>query len=491
MLERLSLLAAIGIGIAAYASPDLLGLDGPARAGELIAGPIAASIAAVALSSVTRSIRRLLVLPGAWLAAAPMLLGIQGFAALESFGLGAALIAVALVPPSERREFGGGWLALVRPTLLAPEPDDPPGGGVAASPEFAPDADAAHRAQPTLIPEKENPTMSKIVVITGASAGVGRAAARAFAKDGWDVGLIARGDAGLDGAVKDVESQGQRALKLDVDVVDAAAVEGAAERVERELGPIDVWVNDAMESVFAPADEIEPDEYRRVTEVNYLGYVHGTLAALRRMKARDRGVIIQVGSALAYRSIPLQAAYCGSKHAIVGFTDSLRCELIHDRSRVRLVAVQLPAINTPQFGWVRSRLPHRAQPVPPIFEPEVPARAILHLATHPRRELLVGLPTVAAVWGQKFIPGLLDVYLGRTGYAGQQTGEPRRAHADNLEGPQDDLRDRGAEGRFGSRARSWAPLLELDLHRGAAMAVAAAGAMLLIGTRLWRSHPDG
>ncbi len=241
-----------------------------------------------------------------------------------------------------------------------------------------------------------------------------------------------------------------------------------------------------MESVFAPVSEMRADEYRRVTEVTYLGYVHGTLSALRRMRPRDRGVIVQVGSALAYRSIPLQSAYCAAKHAIVGFTDSLRCELIHDRSGVRVTAVHMPALDTPQFGWVRSRLPHRAQPVPPIFDPAVGARAIVAMAEHPRRELLVGYPTYLAVWGQKIVPGLLDRYLGRTGYAGQQTDEPRPDRPDNLDGPLDGDRDRGATGRFADRSRGSSPLLEADLHRGAigtalGLVAAAAALRLMIG----------
>jgi NAD(P)-dependent dehydrogenase (short-subunit alcohol dehydrogenase family) len=327
-----------------------------------------------------------------------------------------------------------------------------------------------------------------IVVITGASAGVGRAAAKAFAADGWDVALLARGRAGLDGAAADVRSRGRRALAIPVDVADAAAVEAAAERIERELGPIDVWVNDAMESVFAPIDQVTPDEFRRVTEVNYLGFVHGTQSALRRMKPRDRGVIVQVGSALAYRSIPLQAAYCASKHAIVGFTDSLRCELIHDHSKVKVTVVHMPALNTPQFDWVRSRLPHQAQPVPPIFEPEVAARAILHGAKHPRRELLVGSPTVVAIWGQKFIPGLLDWFLGRAGYAAQQTGEAPTARDDNLDRPLDADVDHGAHGRFDDRARATSPALWLAIHRYAflgatSIAALALGLIAAIGLR--------
>ncbi len=330
-----------------------------------------------------------------------------------------------------------------------------------------------------------------IVVITGASAGVGRATARAFASDGWDVALLARGEAGLDAGAEEVRGLGRRALPIPVDVADPDAVDAAAARVEAELGPIDVWVNDAMESVFAPVDRITPEEYRRVTEVNYLGFVNGTLAALRRMKPRDRGVIVQVGSALAYRSIPLQAAYCGSKHAIVGFTDSLRCELIHDGSHVRVTAVHLPAVNTPQFDWVRSRLPHQAQPVPPIFEPEVAARAILHVAKHPRRELFVGASTLLAVYGQRIAPNLLDWYLGKTGYAAQQTSTTRTSRADNLDGPLDAGRDHGAHGRFDRRANDWSPALELDLHRGlvASAALAVGGVVALAALRGRLSGP--
>jgi NAD(P)-dependent dehydrogenase (short-subunit alcohol dehydrogenase family) len=325
-----------------------------------------------------------------------------------------------------------------------------------------------------------------IVVITGASAGLGRAAAVAFAADGWDVALLARGQAGLDGAAAEVRAHGRRALPIPVDVADARAVEDAAARVEAELGPIDVWVNDAMESVFAPVDQVTPEEFRRVTEVNYLGFVHGTQAALRRMKPRDRGVIVQVGSALAYRSIPLQSAYCASKHAIVGFTDSLRCELIHDHSKVRVTAVHMPALNTPQFDWIRSRLPRQAQPVPPIFEPEVGARAILHAAKHPRRELLVGAPTFVAVWGQKFVPGLLDWFLGSGGYAAQQTRVPATDRRDNLDHPLDAEVDHGAHGRFDDRARDSSPALALAIHRGAffgATSLAALGLGLLVALR--------
>src|SRR5215213_9502104 len=264
----------------------------------------------------------------------------------------------------------------------------------------------------------------EVVVITGASAGVGRATAVAFAKRGARIALLARGRDGLKGARAEVESAGGNALLVPTDVSDANAVEEAAERVEEEFGPIDVWVNNAMTSVFSPVKEMTAEEFRRVTEVTYLGTVYGTLAALKRMLPRNRGSIVQVGSALAYRGIPLQAAYCGSKHAIQGFTESLRSELIHDRSDVQLTMIQMPALNTPQFGWVRSRPPRKPQPVPPIFQPEVAAEAILYAAHHDRDELWVGWPAVKAIWGNTLISRELDYYLARTGYDSQQTDEP-------------------------------------------------------------------
>src|SRR5256884_1454009 len=253
--------------------------------------------------------------------------------------------------------------------------------------------------------------MKQVIVITGASAGVGRATVRAFARQRADVGLLARGVDGLEGARREVEAAGGRALAIPTDVADADQVEAAAERVERELGPIDVWVNNAMVSVFSPVKELPADEVKRVTEVTCLGVVYGALAALRRMLPRDRGTIVQVGSALAYRGIPLQAAYCGAKHAIQGFTESLRCELLHDDSHVHVTMVQLPAMNTPQFDWVKNRLPHEPQPVPPIYAPEIAADAIVWAAHHRRRELSVGGPTAAAIWGNKIASGLLDRYL--------------------------------------------------------------------------------
>ncbi len=307
----------------------------------------------------------------------------------------------------------------------------------------------------------------RTIVITGASAGIGRTAAHLFADEGARIGLIARGRAGLEGAKREVEARGGEALIIQADVADAAALEAAAEEVEKQFGPIDVWVNDAMASVFSPIKEMTAEEFKRVTEVTYLGYVYGTLAALKRMLPRDRGVIIQVGSALAYRGIPLQAAYCAAKHAIQGFCDSLRCELIHDKSKVRVTMIQMPALNTPQFDWVKSRLPNRAQPVPPIFQPEVAARAIVYASHYARREIFVGMPAVKAIIGNKIAPGLLDHYLAHNCFDAQQTSEredPNRP--DNLWEPVDQDVDHGAHGRFDDRASKSSPQLWTDMHRG-------------------------
>jgi NAD(P)-dependent dehydrogenase (short-subunit alcohol dehydrogenase family) len=323
----------------------------------------------------------------------------------------------------------------------------------------------------------------KVVVVTGATAGLGRATARAFGERGDAVGLLARGRDALDAARADVERAGGRALALPTDVADAQAVEAAAARVEDELGPIDVWVNNAMTTVFAPLHEVSADEYRRATEVTYLGTVWGTMAALRRMRPRDSGHIVQVGSALAYRGIPLQAPYCAAKHAIQGLVDSLRCELLHDGSRVRLTMVQMPALNTPQFDWCLSRLPHRAQPVPPIFQPEVGAEAIVWASEHDRREIYVGTPTVLAIVGNKLAPWLADRYLARTGYGSQQTDEPEQPERPvNLWEPVPG--DRGAHGRFDGVAHRRSRELWTTLHRGTlAAAAGAAGAAALAAIR--------
>src|SRR3954466_2522934 len=271
----------------------------------------------------------------------------------------------------------------------------------------------------------------KVVVITGASAGVGRAVARKFGAEGARIGLLARGRAGLEGARRDVQQLGGEALVLPTDVADANAVEAAAAEVEQNFGRIDIWINNAMCSVFSPVKEMTPEDYKRVTEVTYLGVVYGTLAALKRMLPRDSGTIIQVGSALAYRGITLQSAYCAAKHAIQGFHDSLLVELIHDKSNVKATMVQLSAHNTPQFDWAKSRLPNKAQPVPPIYQPEVAAEAVLWAAKHYRREYIVGFPSWKAIYGNNFFPSLADKFLAKMGYEGQQTEEPRDAGQPN------------------------------------------------------------
>ena len=320
--------------------------------------------------------------------------------------------------------------------------------------------------------------MSKVVVVTGASAGVGRAIVREFARQGYDVGLIARGADGLAAAKREVEQAGQRAVAVPTDVADADAVEAAANQIEQELGEIDVWTNVAFSNVFAEFVDLTPHEYKRITEVAYLGFVYGTMAALKRMKARDRGTVIQIGSALAYRSIPLQAAYCGAKSAIRGFTDSIRCELHHQKSNVRITMAILPAVNTPQFTWCRSKLSKKAQPVPPIYQPEVIGRAVVWLAHHHRRELRIGWPSVEAVLGQILAPGLLDQYLGDTGYSGQQyDGGWPADHPDNLEHPLSG--DWGAHGDFDDRATDSSSQLWLTTHRELALGIL--GAMALCG----------
>src|SRR5690606_1367212 len=304
----------------------------------------------------------------------------------------------------------------------------------------------------------------KVVVITGASAGVGRATMRAFAAEGARVGLIARGKARLEAARSEAVELGAPAVAVSADVADAEAVEAAAERFENELGPIDVWVNNAMTTVFSRFDAMTPEEFRRVTEVTYLGTVHGTLAALRRMRLRDRGVIVQVGSALAYRGIPLQSAYCGAKHAARGFTDSVRSELLHDRSAIHVTMVHLPAVNTPQFDWCENRMSRRAQPVPPIFQPEVAAEAIVWAARHKRRELYVGWPAVKTILGNKVAPSIGDRVAARRGWEGQMTEEPEpEVRAGNLFLPVPG--NFGAHGRFDARAKPSSIQLWLSTHR--------------------------
>ncbi|MFX0581263.1 SDR family oxidoreductase [Nocardia nepalensis] len=300
----------------------------------------------------------------------------------------------------------------------------------------------------------------RVVVITGASAGIGRAAAREFACGGAKVALLARGGAGLEAAAADVRAAGGQPLPIPVDVADYAAVEAAATRAEQDLGPIDVWVNSAFVSVFAPFEQIAAAEFRRVTEVTYLGTVHGTMAALARMRPRDRGTIVQVGSALGARAIPLQSAYCGAKHAVNGFTESVRVELMHEGSNAHITIVQAPAVNTPQFSWVLSRLPKRPQPVPPIYQPEIIARAIVFAAKHPqRKEYWVGASTTGTLLAQRIAPALLDRYLARTGYDSQQTDADADARPHNLWEPVDRTGgpDFGAHGDFDDRAHRHSP----------------------------------
>ncbi len=327
----------------------------------------------------------------------------------------------------------------------------------------------------------------EVVVVTGASAGIGRAIAQEFARHGAHIGLLARGRDGLEGARKDVEALGGKGLVCPTEVSDPDQVEAAARAVEEEFGPIDIWVNDAMVSVFSPLKEMTPDEFRRVTEVTYLGYVYGTMSALRRMLQRDRGTIVQVGSALAYRGIPLQSAYCGAKHAIQGFTESVRTELIHDGSNVHITMVQMPSVNTPQFEWVKTRLPNKTQPFPPIYQPEVAARAVYWAAHHRRRELYVGTPAAITVVGNKIAPGFGDWYLGKTGYKSQQTQEPVAPdRPSNLWEPVPG--DHGAHGPYDSRSYSFSPHLWATTHRSWLGLAGAAATFALVG--LWRAGRD-
>ncbi|HZW22723.1 SDR family oxidoreductase [Noviherbaspirillum sp.] len=320
----------------------------------------------------------------------------------------------------------------------------------------------------------------RCVVVTGASGGIGRATAIAFGRKGCRVALLARSREGLAGAARDVEAAGGIALALPTDVADHTQVEAAAEHVEREFGPIDVWINNAMATIFCPFEQITPEDFERATQVTYLGAVWGTMAALKRMRPRNRGTVVQVGSALAYRSIPLQAPYCGAKAALRGFTDSLRSELHHDRSKVHLTMVQLSAFNTPQFDWGRTCFDRQPQPVPPIFQPELAAEAIVWAATHRRRELWVGFPAVKAILATHLVPGFLDRLLASRAYEGQLTDESNPpGRRDNLYTPVPE--DRGAHGRFDRRAKATSWHYRMTIHRGpiaaaVLLALAASGA---------------
>jgi NAD(P)-dependent dehydrogenase (short-subunit alcohol dehydrogenase family) len=324
----------------------------------------------------------------------------------------------------------------------------------------------------------------KVVVVTGASGGVGRALVRELGRRGCRIGLLARGRDGLEAAKAEVQQLGGKALVLPTDVADADQVEAAAEAIERELGPIDVWVNNAMLSMYAPFWELSAKEFRHITEATYLGQVYGTMSALRRMKPRNRGTIVQVGSALAHRSIPLQSAYCGAKHAVAGFTESLRAELFHERSKVRVTLVDLPAMNTTQFDWTKNRMPHKCRPTGPIYQPEVAVDGIIFAAEHPwRKKVIVGLPTLEAIVGEKFIPGLLDHYLAHAAWEGSQLPEPADPnHKDNFWQPLPG--DHGSHGRFDAEARNNSPQLWASKHRTSLFAAAGiALAAVVLGTR--------
>ncbi|MDQ0957826.1 NAD(P)-dependent dehydrogenase (short-subunit alcohol dehydrogenase family) [Streptomyces sp. B4I13] len=333
--------------------------------------------------------------------------------------------------------------------------------------------------------------MTQTVVITGASGGIGRACARAFARRGARIGLLARGRTGLEAAGREVEEAGGKALVVPTDVADHTQVEAAVDAVEEAFGPIDVWVNVAFTSVFAPFTDITPEEFRRVTEVTYLGYVHGTQAALARMLPREAGTIVQVGSALGDRSIPLQSVYCGAKHAINGFTSSVRTELMHRKSNVQITVVQMPGVNTPQFSWVLSRLPRHPRPVPPVYQPEIAAQAVVYAADHPRRkQYYVGSSTVATILANKVAAGLLDRYLARTGFDSQQTDQnvPRdRPHNLWQSLDAEDGRDFGAHGIFDSEAHARAPQVWLSQH--ARITWGAVGGGLLTAVALYASRP--
>jgi NAD(P)-dependent dehydrogenase (short-subunit alcohol dehydrogenase family) len=329
-------------------------------------------------------------------------------------------------------------------------------------------------------------TGRKVAVVTGGTAGVGRATVVEFAKHGYNVAILARGSAGLDGAVNDVQAAGGQAVGIPTDVADHDAVQKAAEHVEQTLGKIDVWVNAAFAGSLAFFWDTTPQEYRRMTEVTYLGQVNGTWAALARMRPRDRGVIINVCSAMSYRSIPLQSAYCGAKHAVKGFTESVMTELIHEKSHVKICMIQLPGLNTPQFNWNLNKMPKHPMPVAPIFQPELPAKGIVFLAEHPRRNMWVGISTAYTILGERVAPKFLDWYLGKTGVKSQQVQKDLPRWGSNVFQPRDEDADRGAHGPFDDMAHGSDPLLWMSMRRreiGIGAGVAAGIAALAAGVR--------
>jgi NAD(P)-dependent dehydrogenase (short-subunit alcohol dehydrogenase family) len=448
-------LLAAGTGLWLMAAPDVLDYGATAASIDRIIGPIGTSVSIIAISEVARGVRLATVPLGAVLLIAPLPLGYELAAVINSLTCGAIFILTAFLASRRRFRFGGGWKVVLKSPTRAKE-----------------------ASEMVSFLKKEAEKRPRVVVVTGATAGVGRATVREFAKEGAYIGLLARSQVALEATQREVEALGGRAVAVPTDVADADQVEAAAETVERELGPIDIWVNNAMVSVFSPVRKMTAEDYKRVTDVTYLGYVHGTLSALKRMNPRNRGLIVQVGSALAYRGIPLQSAYCGAKHAIEGFTDSLRCELINEKSKVRVTEVHLPAMNTPQFSWVKSRLPGKPQPVPPIYQPEVAARTIIWATHNKRRGILVGWPTVAAVYANKIAPGLLDLYLGKTGVDSQQTDEPDDPdRQNNVWQPLDE--DRGAHGGFDEIAeeKSYQVWFSMNWNRIAAAGLITAAAL--------------
>lgn len=418
------------IGLWITVSPERFAYAGAEEKNFFIAGPLVVTAAVISIWEVNRDARYFNLCAGIWLAISPLLLPNEtNHAMWNSVISGTLLMVFSLFKGKIQRKVGGGWRSLLQ--------DDP---------EFF---------------------KNKVVVITGATGGVGRVTAWEFARQGAKVVLIARDPAQLEGTRKEVESYGGQPFPILADIADPSQVEALAERVEQELGPIDVWVNNAMNSVFSPFIDITPNEFKRVTDVTYLGTVYGTMAALKRMKPRNRGSIVFVGSALAYRGIPLQSAYCGAKHGVQGFYDSLRTELIHDKSNIMTCMVQLPAMNTTQFGWVLSKLPNKPMPMGKVYEPEVAARAIVFASQHNRREILVGFPTYKAIVGNKIAPWYADWVLSRQGIKKQQTNDRADVNRkDNLWKPVGE--DRGPYGDFKDASASKSLTLWISMHRGIA-----------------------
>jgi short-subunit dehydrogenase len=430
------------IGVWLMIAPDSLGFEKQGADSAHIVGPLVVTAGLISIWEINRSFRYINLLAGLWLIAASLLIHRDDYVSVwNNAGSGVLLVIFSLIKGKIKGNFGGGWRVLFN--------------------------------------THDQFFKNKVIVITGATGGVGRVTAWAFAKQGAKVALIARDKLQLEGTAKEVEVYGGTALAIAADVADHDSIAKLTDRIEKELGPIDVWINNAMNSVFAPIMEIEPEEFKRVTDVTYLGSIYGTMAALKKMKPRNKGSIVFVGSALAYRGIPLQSAYCGAKHAMQGFYDSLRVELKHDKSDIKLTMVQLPAMNTTQFGWVLNKLPNKAQPMGKVYQPEVAAKAILFAARHNRREIIIGFPSYKAIWGNAIAPWYADWVLARRGYQGQQTQEPVDVlRKDNLWKSVGE--DRGAYGPFDSVASKKSFTLWLTVNRNLVSAICAAFGMLII-----------